>query len=89
MTVSDPNVSRVQSINQRTRKILQNRVIPAHKNSPHDAESLELVFFHFIKECRGNFRGGGWGYLRGGGGGGRSTHTLVRDDLARCRLFMG
>ena len=44
MTVSDLNVSRVLSINQRTQKILQNRVIPAHKNPPHDAELLELIF---------------------------------------------
>ena len=44
MTVSDPNVSRALSINQRTRKILQNRVIPAHKNPPHEAELLELIF---------------------------------------------
>ena len=47
MTVSDQNVSRVLSINQRTRKIQQHRVIPAHKNPPHDAELLELIFsFH-------------------------------------------
>ena len=44
MTVSDPNVSRALSLNQRAQKIIQNRVIPAHKNSPHDAELLELIF---------------------------------------------
>ena len=44
MTVSYPNVSRVRSINQRTRKILQNRVIPVHKKPPNDAELLELIF---------------------------------------------
>ena len=44
MTVSDQNVSRVLSINQRTRKIPQNRVIPFHKTPPHDAELLELTF---------------------------------------------
>ena len=44
MTVSDQNVSRVLSINQRTLNILQNRVIPAHKNPPHDAELLDLIF---------------------------------------------
>ena len=43
MTLSDPNVSRVLSINQRTAKILQNRVIPAQKDPPNDAELLELI----------------------------------------------
>ena len=54
MTVSDPNVSCVLSINQRTRKILQNREIP-------DAELHELIIFHFIKECGRHFRGDGEG----------------------------
>ena len=44
MTVSDPNVSRVMSINQRTRKIPRNGVISFHKNPHHDAELLELIF---------------------------------------------
>ena len=60
MTVSDTNVSRVLSINKRTRKIPQNRVISVHKNPPHDAELLVHIF-HFIKECGRHFRGGGEG----------------------------
>ena len=61
MTVSGANVSRVLSINQRTRKLLQNSVIPAHKTPPHDADLLELIFFYFIKECGRHFRGDGEG----------------------------
>ena len=40
MTVSDPNVSRVPADS----KILQNTIISFHKNPPHDAELLELIF---------------------------------------------
>ena len=74
MTVSDPNVSRVLSINQRTRKIPQNRIIPAH--TPHDVD-----ISHFIKECGCNFRGEGEGgqvvVFCGKGGGGVHTNSFA------------
>ena len=95
MTVCDPNVSRILSINQRTRKIPQNIEIPFHKNPPREAELLELILFHFRKECGRYFRGGGERgqvvVICGGGGGeggggswGRGKHELVRDDHVLC-----
>ena len=72
MTVSDPNVSRVLSINQRTRKILQSRVIPAHKNPPNDAELLELIF-SISKNSVGVIL-----EETGGGGGGRASEYDLR-----------
>ena len=52
------------------------------KSPPHDAELLELIFFHFIKECglhfRGRGEGGQVGVICGGGGGGEITRTRSR-----------
>ena len=93
MTVSDPNVSRVPSIKQRTRKNTK-RVIPFHKNPPHDSELLELIL-----ECGRNFRGGGEGgqvvVICGGEGGGRNTNSYamimfcVREGAVYIHLARG
>ena len=82
MTVSDANVSRVLSINQRTRKLLQNSVLPAHKTPPHDADLLELIFFISLKSVGVILEETGTRGGRAGGGdlrqGGRRGYTRTR-----------
>ena len=63
-------------------KILQNRVIPAHKPSPR-RRIIWVEIFHFIKKCGRHFRGDGEGGQVGmicGGGGGGGSYDLVSDD---------